>query len=65
MSLRKVQKLGRDENTRRLLCYRKIVVKKDWKITLYLLPSQATDVVSSLSKDVELSFRPIPICGSF
>ena len=40
----KVQKEGRDENTRRLSCYRKIVVKKDWKTTLLQLPDYATDV---------------------
>ena len=33
MGLKKVQKQGRDENTRRLSCYRKIIVKKDWKTT--------------------------------
>ena len=27
-----------DENTRRLFCCRKVVVKKDWKTTLLLLP---------------------------
>ena len=37
MGLRKAQKQGRDENTRRLSCCRKVVVKKDWKTTLLLL----------------------------
>ena len=44
MVLDKVQKQGRDENTRRLPYYRKIVVKKDYKNNLYLLHSEATDV---------------------
>ena len=42
MCLQKVQKQGRDENTRRLPCYCKIMVKNDWKTTLHLLHSQAT-----------------------
>ena len=37
MGLKKGEKQGRDENTRRLFCYRKVVVKKDWKTTLLLL----------------------------
>ena len=37
-------KKERDENTRRLTCCRKVVVKKDWKIALHLLHSQATEV---------------------
>ena len=44
MGLYKVQKQGRDENTGRLSCYGKIVVKKDWKATLRMLPDYATDV---------------------
>ena len=31
----KIQKEGGDENTRKLSCYRKIVVKKEWKTTLH------------------------------
>ena len=37
MGLKKVQKQGRDDNTRRLSCCRKVMVKKDWKATLLLL----------------------------
>ena len=44
MDLYKVQKQDRDENTKTLSCYRKIAVKKDWKTTLHLLHSQATEV---------------------
>ena len=35
---------GRDENTRRLFCYTEVTVKEDWKTTLPLLHSQATEV---------------------
>ena len=38
MGQKKVQKQGKDENTRRLSCCRKTVVKKGWKTTLLLLP---------------------------
>ena len=38
MDLYKVQKQGKDENTRRLSCCREIVVKKDLKTTLLLFP---------------------------
>ena len=31
VDLKNVQKQGRDENTRRLFCCRKIMVKKDWQ----------------------------------
>ena len=31
----KVQKEDEDENTRRLFCYKKIIVKKEWKTTLH------------------------------
>ena len=52
MDLKKVQKQGRDENTRRLSCCRIVVVMKDWKTTVLLLPDLifATEVeqVSSL-----------------
>ena len=41
MALKKVQKQGRNENARRLSCCRKVVVKKDWKATLLLLPDKA------------------------
>ena len=44
MSQYKVQKPGRDANTRRLPDYRKIVVKEDQKATLHLLFDYATDV---------------------
>ena len=48
--LKKVQKQGRDVNTRRLSCCRKVLVKKDWKTTLLLLQnvSQATDRSSAV-----------------
>ena len=45
MGLKKLQKQGKDENTRRLSCCRKVVVKKDWKTTLHLLHSQETEEV--------------------
>ena len=50
MGLKKVQNQGRDENTR-LSCYRKVVVKKDWKTTLLLLPDLlfATEIEYSSS----------------
>ena len=38
IGLKNVQKQGRDEHTRRLSCRRKVVVKKDSKTTLHLLP---------------------------
>ena len=38
MGLKKAQKQGRDENARRLSCCGNIVIKKDWKTTLRLLP---------------------------
>ena len=38
MGLKKAQKQGWDENTRRLSCCTKVVVKKDWKTTLHMLP---------------------------
>ena len=50
MGLQKVQNMYRNKAgmktqfTRRLSCYRKIMVKKDWKITLLLLPDYVTDV---------------------
>ena len=31
----KVEKQGRNENTKRLSCYRKIPVKKDWKLDYF------------------------------
>ena len=42
----KVQKQGRDENTKRLSCCRKVIVKEDWKTTLLVLQklSRATEV---------------------
>ena len=43
VGLEEVQKQGRDENTKRLSCYKKIVVNKDWKTTLLLLPDYATN----------------------
>ena len=48
MGLQKVQKQGRDENSRRLSCYQKVVVEKDWKPTLHLLYSQTTEVELSI-----------------
>ena len=46
MGLKKVQKQGRDENTRGLSCCRKAEVKKGWKTTPPVLQklSQATEV---------------------
>ena len=44
MGLKKVQKQGRNENTRRLSCCREVVVKKVWMSTQLLLPNYATDV---------------------
>ena len=44
IGLQKVQKQGRDENTKRLSCCRKVGVKKDWKTTLHMLHSQAQEV---------------------
>ena len=41
----KVQKQGRDENTRSVSCFRKVVVKKDWKATLLLLPAVPSLIV--------------------
>ena len=45
MGLKKPQKKRRDENTKRVSCCRKVMVKKDWKTTLLLLQklSQATE----------------------
>ena len=37
MGPKKVQKQERNENTKRLSCYREVVVKKDWKTTLLLV----------------------------
>ena len=31
----------KDESTRKLACCRKVVVKKDWKTTLLLLPNRS------------------------
>ena len=45
----KVQKRGRDENTRRQSCCRRVVVKKDWNTTIHLLPDYATEVKWSIS----------------
>ena len=47
MGLKNGQKQGRDENTRRRSCCREVVVKKDWKTTILLLPDLifATEVV--------------------
>ena len=35
MGLQKVQKQGRDENTRKLSCCREVVVKKDWMTIVF------------------------------
>ena len=43
MDPQEAQKQGRDENARRLSCSRKVVVMKDRKTTLILLPEYATD----------------------
>ena len=74
MGLEKVQKQGRDENTRRLSCCRKVVVKKDWKNTLHLLHIQATEVDQSsrlslrrlsCSRIVFLCFHPFFVSVHF
>ena len=44
MGMEKVQKQGRNENTRRLPYYKKFMVKKEYKTTPHLLPECATDV---------------------
>ena len=44
MGLKKVQKRGRNENTRRPSCCREVVVKKDWMTTLLLLSNYTTNV---------------------
>ena len=44
MSLKEIQKQDGDEDTKRLPCYRKMQVKKDWKTTLLLLHAYATDI---------------------
>ena len=56
MGLKKVQKQGRDENARKLSCWRKVMVKKDWKTTLLLFSSFPCFCTF---------FRPIPTCTSF
>ena len=43
MGLYKVQKHGKDENTKLSYC-KTVVVNKDWKTALHLLHSQAKDV---------------------
>ena len=73
MGLIKGQKQGRDENTRRLSCYRKAVVKKDWKTTLLLLQklskAKEVDKSSSLStflqEDSLLVFSSLPCFCTF
>ena len=60
MGLKKVQKQGMDENTRRLFCCRKVVIKKDWKTTLPLLQSLSLPQLFFLVSVV--FFWPIPTC---
>ena len=48
---------SRDDNTRRLSCYRKVVVKKDWKTTtVLLLPDCATHIEESSSPSLPRFF---------
>ena len=66
MGLIKAQKKGRDESTRRLSYWRKVVVKKDWRTTLLLLQklSQTTEVEqsSSLSLPRLFSMNVVFLC---
>ena len=54
MDVQKVNKQGRNENTRRLPYYRKIMVKIGYKTTLYLVHSQTTDVEATVVETTDV-----------